>query len=336
MSTNSTLTNCRFCSVVSKTSGEDPIGSGPTYERYLLIETAPPWPSTIWMEPEPMPQTIIDVLNLADECGISLRPLVIAPDREYSRPGYIRVFHYYRPTHLFAQFEKQEFIVPEAELSALGTALVQQPDQLPDFEQYRQQTSHIRELFVCTHGNHDAACGKFGYPIYRQLRQEYAADSGGFLRVWRCSHFGGHQFAPTLLDFPEGCYWGHLEPEVLDLLVHRDGSVAGLRRFYRGWAGLTKFEQIAEREIWMQEGWDWFNYHKAGQVLAIDEANEKKYADWAEVRIDFAAPDRSMSGAYEARVEVCAQVMTARWSSVKDEPLETVKQYRVSRLVKVA
>ena len=54
---------------------------------------------------------------------------------------------------------------------------------------------------VCTHGNIDAACARFGYPIYQQLRQNYATQS---LRVWRCSHFGGHQFAPTLIDFPSG------------------------------------------------------------------------------------------------------------------------------------
>jgi len=125
---------------------------------------------------------------------------------------------------------------------------------------------------------------------------------------------------------------------MLDLLVRRNGSVKGLYPFYRGWAGLSKFEQIVEREIWMQEGWDWLNYHKAGQVLASDEANEKKYADWAEVRIDFTTPDGSMSGAYEARVEICGQAITARWSSIKEQPLETetVKQYRVSYLVKVA
>ncbi len=42
---------------------------------------------------------------------------------------------------------------------------------------------------------------------------------------------------------------------MLDLLVHRNGPVADLHPFYRGWCGLKQFEQIAEREIWMQEGW---------------------------------------------------------------------------------
>jgi len=38
---------------------------------------------------------------------------------------------------------------------------------------------------VCTHGNVDVACSRFGYPIYEKLRKEYSDEN---LRVWRCSH----------------------------------------------------------------------------------------------------------------------------------------------------
>ncbi|MEH2448280.1 MAG: hypothetical protein V7K18_21645 [Nostoc sp.] len=81
----------------------------------------------------------------------------------------------------------------------------------------------------------------------------------------------------------------------------------------------------------MQEGWDWLNYHKSGQVLAMDEADE----EWAEVCINFSAENGSIKGAYEARVEASGSVMTA-WDSGNQIPLEEVKQYRVSHLVKVA
>jgi len=113
--------------------------------------------------------------------------------------------------------------------------------------------------------------------------------------------------------------------------VRRKGAVTGLRPYYRGWAGLTKFEQIVERDIWMREGWDWLDYHKAGQLLAKDETSED--ADWADVRIDFASSDGTGSGAYEARVEVSDQVTTMKRSG-DEESIETVQQYKVSRLVK--
>ncbi|MBW4685875.1 MAG: sucrase ferredoxin [Komarekiella atlantica HA4396-MV6] len=330
--------DCRFCSLVSKANGEDPIGTAGTYDYWLIMEVSQPWPQEIFQENP----TIKSLMGLFEELifkhGVKLKPMLIAPDGEYSYPGFTRLFYYYRPAKLFSQFEKQEFVVPESEAAALVTAifkhLMHQPNALSEFQQYQQQTSHIRELMVCTHAQIDLACGRFGTPIYRQLRKEYAPASNGKLRVWQTTHFGGHQFAPTLVDLPQGHLWGHLQPDVLDLLVRRNGSVLGLRQYYRGWTGLSEFEQNAEREIWMQFGWSWLDYLKAGKVLAMEEVAQKEDADWAEVRIDFAVPDGSTSGAYEARVEVCGEVMSA-FNSAKEMELEAVRQYHVSRLIKV-
>ena len=38
---------------------------------------------------------------------------------------------------------------------------------------------------------------------------------GSNLRVWQSAHFGGHRFAPTLIDLPIGHLWGHLDEEKL-------------------------------------------------------------------------------------------------------------------------
>ncbi|MEH2213239.1 sucrase ferredoxin [Nostoc sp.] len=332
------LANCRFCSLISKANQEDPIGTAGTCDHWLIMEIPQPWPQEIFQENPTIKALINDFQKVIVKHGINLRPILIAPDREYSYPGFTRVLYYYRPAKLFSQFEKQEFVVPQEEANALVTAimkqLIQQPNDLSKFQHYQQQTSHIRELMVCTHGQVDIACGKFGTSIYRRLRKEYAPVSNGKLRIWQTTHFGGHQFAPTLVDLPQGCLWGHLEPEVLDLLVNRNDSVLGLRQFYRGWTGLTKFEQIAEREIWMQLGWTWLDYLKSGEVLAKEEMNEEHDPNWANVRIGFAASDGSTSGAYEARVEVCGEVMSALGSK-KEMELEAVKQYCVSHLIKV-
>jgi hypothetical protein len=324
------LNNCHFCSVISKSNGEDPIGSADTYEHWLAMEMELPW-SEKRLEENPIIAKAIALIHEKIKSGINIRGQLIVPDREYSQPGHTRFFYYHRPANLFANFEKHEFIVPNGNVESFAIALLEtipkSPFQLTDWQKYRQNSSHIRELMVCTDGNVDLACGKFGSPIYQQLRSQYA---GKQLRVWRINHFGGHEFAPTLLDWPSGHCWGHLSPEILNLLVYRNSSVKDLRLSYRGWSGLTQFEQIVEREIWIREGWQWLDYHKAGQVIAIDEANE----DWAEIRIDFANLDRSIKGAYKATVEVKGFVMTA-WDSGKEQTLERVKQYSVSHLLKV-
>ena len=84
----------------------------------------------------------------------------------------------------------------------------------------------------------------------------------------------------------------------------------------------------------MQLGWTWLDYLKAGEVLAKEEVNKEHNANWADVRINFTATDSNVSGAYQARVEVCSQVMSA-FNSTKQMELQAVKQYYVSRLVKV-
>lgn len=322
--------DCRFCSAISKANGEEPIGTAATSDYWLIVELPQPWSEIAWLESPQLKPLVGSIKQLIVKDGVKLKPIAIAPDPEYSQPGYTRILYYYRPGELFAEYEKEEYIVPDAIIGELVKELLkqlqQQPNELNSFEQYRQETSHVREMLVCTHANVDVACGRFGYPIYKKLRSQYAVSSNGNLRVWKSSHFGGHRFAPTLVDLPEGRYWGHLEPEMLDLLVLRNSSVSGLRQFYRGWAGLNSLEQIAEREIWMQEGWDWLKYPKTGRVLATEELQTR-------VQLEFTLPDGEKElQIYEAVVEVKGEVMSASRSGGE---LKAVRQYCVTDLVKL-
>ncbi|QLE57674.1 sucrase ferredoxin [Nostoc sp. TCL26-01] len=332
MTTQKSSTNHQFCSVISKANGEDPIGSASTTHAWLVMEAALPWTEE-HLHSDPILNEIHELFHKLDDRPASVMPIAIAPDKEYSVPGHIRVLYYQRPEDHFAQFSKQEFLIPESLISQFATAFTQAPQDLNQFAAYLQPDNHIRDLLVCTHGDVDVACSRFGYPIYQKLRQDDAATSTGKLRVWRCSHIGAHQFAPTLFDLPTGQFWGHLEPSILSVLVRRDNPVEHLRQFYRGWSGMTKFAQIVEREIWLQQGWDWLNYKKSGEVIAQDPIHDEWNADWAEVRIDFTSPDNSTQGSYFARVEAYAQVMTL-FNSGHEQPLEAVKQYRVNQLTK--
>ncbi|WP_035984431.1 sucrase ferredoxin [Leptolyngbya sp. KIOST-1] len=378
MTISSLAADCQLCSVISKSNGEDPIGSAKFADGWLVMELPLPWTEDRFHS-DPLLQPIHDLFHALYDQGIQVAPMAIAPDREYSVPNLSHVFYYRRPNNAFAQFEKQTFLLPPAQIIGLINALLSQPENLHRFLAYQQPTDSIRDLMVCTHGNIDIACARLGQPIYRQLRETYVGEWAGGrvdgwesgrvddsktaeiekprqptypsthlpihpsthpptypstpLRVWRCSHFGGHQFAPTLIDFPTGQVWGHLEPQILAGLINRDCPVTELRPFYRGWSGLNQYAQIVEREIWMQRGWDWLHYRKVAQVLAQDPDHEPWDADWAEVRLEFVPPDGQKAGAYEARVEVWGSVMTAHNSGA--EPV-SVKQYRVSRLVQVA
>jgi hypothetical protein len=246
------------------------------------------------------------------------------PDREYSERGYARVLFFRRPdgSGPFASFEKDDLLVPPEDLAPVVEALLSGRG-FP--EEYRRGSENVRDVFVCTHNNRDVCCGKFGDPVYKELRKTCAGDG---LRVWRTSHIGGHRFAPTLMDFPSGMWWGHLERGEAASLVWRDAPFSGFRNNYRGWSGFGKFAQIAEREILAEVGWKWTGFHKRGELLSVNGDDTL-----AEVRIEYEDPKTWNGGAYHASIEASGSVMTL--GSSGDDPLEEVIQYRVGSLERV-
>jgi hypothetical protein len=300
-----------YCNVLALQKGLDPAGSAGHFEDAILLEVPLPWKKNIYTEPGALPPQMIDLLEkwlkvYREGGGYPHRPLMIAPDPEYSVTGFRRLMFYERPRGMMARFRKSEYLVPEAEVGAFIWSLYEAREQLSRFEHYRQpQHDNIRDILVCTHGTVDSACAKFGFPLYNLLRRQYADQS---LRAWRVSHFGGHVFAPTLMDMPTGHYWAYVEGEQARQIIERAGDVSAMRGHYRGWAAFDDgFRQAAEREIWQRVGWRWFDYFKAGMLLTQDEGEDPR---WAEVRIDYTSPDGSDSGAYEFRVEVGQHIET--------------------------
>lgn len=300
-----------YCNRLAIDKGLDPAGYAGSFDDAILIETPLPWKKDIYQQADPLPQEALNLMALwlqhyQATGAYRHRPLLIAPDDDYSREGYRRVMFYTRQTGAIAQFDKVEYSVPVDELGALLWALFEARDNLPKFEAYRTpQADTIRDILVCTHGTVDAACAKFGYPLYKELRHKYADEH---LRVWRVSHFGGHVFAPTLMDMPTGHYWAYVEEAQAQQIVTRSDDVTLMRGHYRGWAGLEAgFLQVAERELWQEHDWDWFNWLKQGEILAQDA--DEEHPIWAEVRLQAITPDGTHYN-YTLRVEVTNHIET--------------------------
>ncbi len=301
-----------YCNCLAQERGLDPVGTAAAVDTIVLLETPLPWREDIYDGPGALPQELFRLYDLWSERYKAGQPysqyaLMIAPDKAYSRPGFRRVLRFDRPTGLGARFERLEYQVPEGELGALTWALFEAPDELERLEPYRVQgTEAVRDLLVCTHGTVDAACAKFGFPLYRALRDDHAGDE---LRVWRVSHFGGHVFAPTLIDLPTGHFWAYIYEEQAAQLAQRSSDVSALRGSYRGWSGVPSgFVQAAERELWQRYGWAWFDYLRDGRVVAESAAGETPR--WAEVHIRFRSPDGADAGAWRSRIEASSVVET--------------------------
>ncbi|MCC6612269.1 MAG: sucrase ferredoxin [Anaerolineae bacterium] len=310
-----------YCNVLALQKGLDPVGYAHHFEDALAVEIPLPWKNSIYHEAGVLPQEVIDLMALWMQRyqagqGYPHRPLMIAPDEAYSRPGMCRVMFYQQPQGAFAHYSKREYLVPRDQLGPLIWALYEANDDLPQFEIYREpEHDTTRDLMVCTHGTIDAACAKFGYPLYHSLRKHHSTEH---LRTWRVSHFGGHVFAPTMMDMPTGHYWAYVEEPQAAQIAERTGDVRALYGHYRGWAGMEDgFLQAAERELWMAHGWAWFGYDKTGRVIAQDGDHDQP--GWADVQIDYASADGVTSGTYTARVEARRPISTPHSTHSDDE-----------------
>jgi hypothetical protein len=204
-----------------------------------------------------------------------------------------------RPDGPSISFIKEEYLVPTDQIGYLIEALIMKRDNLAQFDNYSQDTNHLRDIFVCTHGAQDTCCGSVGYPIYNELRHSYATQPELNLRVWRVSHLGGHRFAPNLLDMPEGRNWVRIRTEQLEALIFRTGEVSELRDCYRGSVSMeSPYEQVAEREAFVRNGWSWATKLVKSQLIQLDTVLKT-----AEVRLDFSTRSGDTSGAYVAKVE---------------------------------
>jgi hypothetical protein len=70
-----------------------------------------------------------------------------------------------------------------------------------------------RQYFVCTNGQRDLCCARFGLPTYAALRERV----GG--RAWQTTHVGGHRFAPNVLTLPQAAMYGRVQPGDVDAFL---------------------------------------------------------------------------------------------------------------------
>ena len=102
-------------------------------------------------------------------------------------------------------------------------------------------------VLVCTNGRRDVCCAKLGAPMAQALSEQ------GGLEVWHTTHLGGHRFAATLRQLPEGICYGRLEPPEAPALAE---AIRG-RRIYRldrlrGRTALSEAAQAAEA-VWREQ-----------------------------------------------------------------------------------
>jgi hypothetical protein len=251
-----------FCADYSRQAEEDIIGSGTNHQTYILVECLPPWASDAF-DSKHVPQNLKDLVAEIKRANLSVRFLLIS-STQLEIPKSTKVLIYDKKRELLSNgYTRKEFDVENIEQVA---PLVRQylDGEILNCE---SETNQLRDILVCTHGRHDKCCAKYGNPFYFQSVATISNLQLDNVRIWKASHFGGHRFAPTMIDFPDGRYYGVLDRDSFKSILTRTGDIKVLNKVYRGWGILPTSIQAMERELILRYGWDWFNYKVAGNII---------------------------------------------------------------------
>ncbi|CAN5675933.1 hypothetical protein BH09CHL1_BH09CHL1_01610 [soil metagenome] len=259
----------QHCSAVARAADDDPGGSAQARRRFLIVELPLPWPS-LSTDAKGLPAGVKEAIARGREVDTECGFFFIAPDEQYSVPGRLRVLEFDFGTDPRRSASRRDLLIAPELMADTIDALARR-SSLPDAVEI--DDNQYRDFMICTHGARDACCATFGFPLYRSLRATAREHPG--VRVWRASHFGGHRFAPTMFDFPEGRSWGFLDAPTAEMILTRDSDVARLRHHYRGWTGHSDPAlQLLERELFVREGWPWLENRQDGHVIERDENGE--------------------------------------------------------------
>jgi hypothetical protein len=273
--------NSFFCAEESCQAKEDLIGCALNRQYYILIEFPPPWTSET-LDSKGVPSKLQNLNSVIDDCEYSIT-LVFIYNANYYQIGQTRLIIYYQTAELSSGYSKKEYILSDINdvVPIIESCIRNEP-----IKELAKTNIQTRDFLVCTHGSHDQCCAKYGNPFYRQALARVEDLSLSHVRVWQSSHFGGHRFAPTMIDLPEGRYYGRLDQQSFTSILTRTGDIQYLKNVYRGWGILPWQVQILERELMLKYDWHWFNYQVQGHV--IEESEDETFNT---VEITFTTPD---------------------------------------------
>ncbi|MBT9314573.1 sucrase ferredoxin [Leptothoe spongobia] len=260
------------------TQSKSLIGTAVPADTFVLLETPHPWDKPALLSPG-IPESVRQVIRPWLAAGVRVHLIAHEQTPNQKRRRILLFRRSARPHQgqfgqLLGGYKAWEIQVdsPANMAPALDGFLKGEPVGQPAH-------SGQRHLMVCTHASHNECCGIYGYPFYQDaIAAIQTLNLTQQVQPWQISHIGGHRFAPTLIDFPQGRYYGNLNQESLLCLLQQQGDIELLLATYRGWSLLPKPLQILERELLRQYQWEWFQGKASGQILKQNQGHV-----WAEL-----------------------------------------------------
>lgn len=272
-----------FCADNSRKKGEELIGTATNNQTYILIECPQPWMSSAFHS-KWVPENLSVLVKECKKAQLPIRFLLIANNMSHKADS-TTLLIYESSKGLGNGYSKREFKLENIEQAA--TTIKKWLKDKPS--RYEVSTDITRDFLVCTHGSHDKCCARYGGQFYFHASNKITELGLKNVRIWKSSHFGGHRFAPTMIDLPDGRYYGRLDSNSFQSILTHSGEIENLIEVYRGWGFLPRPIQVLERELMLIHGWDWFNYKVEAKIL-----KESPDGCIFQAKLSFEKPDESL------------------------------------------
>ena len=187
-----------YCSAQSSRAEEQAVGTASIGDTWLLLEYPRPWGVKAFQESN-LSREIKLHINRALKSVPRARLLFIKQDKA---PAEFLSLFIVRSSELDSSLVKYE-LRDYKQLLEINLTSALAGGEVKGAEIWE------RPLFlVCTHGKRDKCCAKFGFAVYKSVR-DFAGDGS----VWQSSHVGGDRFAANLICFPDGLFYAHVTEE---------------------------------------------------------------------------------------------------------------------------
>jgi hypothetical protein len=236
---------------VSSTLGEPLWATASQVRSWVLLEQPGPWGPQALLESRLDPAVARALHARAHRLGVRV-VLIRRPGRSAPGPHNCYLAH----TGTADRWVEHGWLDDPAALLDVDLAALARGER-PGFGELVGEPLHL----VCTNGRHDRCCAIFGRPLVSVLHAALGPQ------VWECAHIGGDRFAANLVCFPDGLYFGRVDPDDglrvaekyasgrIDLLHYRgccayDWETQAAEQFVRARAGLDGVgDLLVERTV---------------------------------------------------------------------------------------
>ncbi len=219
-----------FCSDLSRSASENVFGTASIGHVWLLVEYPYSWERKA-VEQSALPDRVKQFLRDAVKRLPRARVLFIKAERPLVHTISFFVVRTSESAPMVVRFNLEEYDeIAELDIDSILKGVVPANGQVVNTPLF----------LVCTHGRRDKCCAKFGYPLFKALRQSTEES------IWQSSHVGGDRFAANLVCLPHGLFYAHVTEESGRQIIdeYRNGRVA--LNHYRGRAAYSNPVQAAE------------------------------------------------------------------------------------------